>query len=166
MRLVSLLPSATEIVYALGLGEDLVGVTFECDEPAAARAEKEVVVGGRDTSGMTPAEIDTYVRAQLAAGADLYTLHADALARLRPDLILTQDLCRVCALTSGQVTEALDYLGWRADVLSPAPCAGRPAAGGAPPRWRPVSPAARDRGSRSWNGWIRRSRQATGSPTS
>jgi iron complex transport system substrate-binding protein len=118
VRLVSLLPSATEIVYALGLGEDLVGVTFECDEPAAARAEKEVVVGGRDTSGMTPAEIDAYVRGQLADGADLYTLHADSLARLRPDLILTQDLCRVCALPSGQVTEALDYLGCQADVLS------------------------------------------------
>jgi iron complex transport system substrate-binding protein len=118
VRLVSLLPSATEIVYALGLGEDLVGVTFECDEPAAARAEKEVVVGGLDTSGMTPAEIDAYVRGQLAAGADLYTLHADALARLRPDLILTQDLCRVCALPAGQVTAALDYLGCQADVLS------------------------------------------------
>jgi iron complex transport system substrate-binding protein len=118
VRLVSLLPSATEIVYALGLGEDLVGVTFECDEPAAARLEKEVVVGGRDTSGMTPAEIDAYVRGQLADGADLYTLNADALARLRPDLILTQDLCRVCALPSGHVTEALDYLGCQADVLS------------------------------------------------
>src|SRR5580693_5595732 len=118
VRLVSLLPSATEIVYALGLGDDLVGVTFECDEPPAARAEREVVVGGRDTSGMTPADIDGYVRAQLAAGTDLYTLHADALARLRPDLILTQDLCRVCALPSGPVTEALDYLGCQADVLS------------------------------------------------
>jgi len=115
---VSLLPSATEIVYALGLGVDLVGVTFECDEPPAAHAEKEVVVGGRDTSGMTPAEIDTYVRDQLASGEDLYTLHADALARLRPDLILTQDLCRVCALPSGHVSEALDHLGCRADVLS------------------------------------------------
>ena len=118
VRLVSLLPSATEIVYALGLGDDLVGVTFECDEPSAARAEKEVVVGGRDTSGMTPADIDRYVRDQLASGEDLYTLHADALARLRPDLILTQDLCRVCALPSGHVSEALDYLGCQADVLS------------------------------------------------
>ena len=117
MRLVSLLPSATEIVYALGLGDDLVGVTFECDEPARARAEKTVVVGGRDTTGMTPADIDAYVRGQLAAGADLYTLDAGALARLRPDLILTQDLCRVCALPSGQVTEALGYLGCDADVL-------------------------------------------------
>ena len=118
MRLVSLLPSATEIVYALGLGEDLVGVTFECDEPPAARTEKTVVVGGQDTSGMTPGEIDRYVRTQLAAGADLYTLHAQALAALRPELILTQDLCRVCALPSGQVDAALDYLGCQAEVLS------------------------------------------------
>jgi iron complex transport system substrate-binding protein len=118
VRLVSLLPSATEIVYSLGLGDDLVGVTFECDEPSTARSDKEIVVGGRDTSGMTPADIDRYVRDQLANGEDLYTLHADALARLRPDLILTQDLCRVCALPSGHVSEALDYLGCRADVLS------------------------------------------------
>lgn len=118
MRLVSLLPSATEIVYALGLGDDLVGVTFECDEPAAARIEKTVVVGGRDTRGMTPREIDDYVKSQVAAGADLYTLHADALAGLAPELILTQDLCRVCALPSGQVSQALEYLGCQADVLS------------------------------------------------
>jgi iron complex transport system substrate-binding protein len=118
VRLVSLLPSATEIVYSLGLGEHLVGVTFECDEPAAARAEKTVVVGGLDTSGMTPGEIDSYVRGQIATGADLYTLHAEALALLQPDLILTQDLCRVCALPSGQVEDALDYLGCHADVLA------------------------------------------------
>ena len=99
MRLVSLLPSATEVIYALGLGDDLVGVTFECQR----RGDERIVVGGRDTRGMSPGEIDAYVREQLAAGADLYTLHADALAELRPDLILTQDLCRVCALPSGHV---------------------------------------------------------------
>jgi iron complex transport system substrate-binding protein len=118
MRIVSLLPSATEIVYALGLGDRLVGVTFECDEPASARSEKAVVVGGRDTRGMTPGEIDDYVKAQLGAGGDLYTLHAGALAGLDPELILTQDLCRVCALPSGHVTDALDHLGCRADVVS------------------------------------------------
>jgi iron complex transport system substrate-binding protein len=118
VKVVSLLPSATEIVYALGLGDDLVGVTFECDEPADARTEKTVVVGGRDTKGMSPAEIDDYVKTQMAAGADLYTLHAGALARLAPDLILTQDLCRVCALPSGHVDDALEHLGCRADVLS------------------------------------------------
>jgi len=118
MRVVSLLPSATEIVYALGLADDLVGVTFECDHPASARTDKVVVVGGRDTRGMTPAEIDTYVKDRMAAGDDLYTLHADALAGLDPDLILTQDLCRVCALPSGHVTDALNHLGCRADVLT------------------------------------------------
>ena len=118
MRLVSLLPSATEIIYALGLGDDLVGVTSECDEPPRARVDKTVVVGGRDTRGMTPGEIDDYVKAQRAAGGDLYTLHADALAGLDPELILTQDLCRVCALPSDHVTDALDYLGCRADVLA------------------------------------------------
>src|SRR6201995_4102996 len=118
MRIVSLLPSATEIVYALGLGEQLVGVTFECDEPARARVEKAVVVGGRDTSGMAPDEIDAYVREQLAAGEDLYALRAEALAGLDPELILTQDLCRVCALPTDQDSAALDYLGCQADVGS------------------------------------------------
>jgi iron complex transport system substrate-binding protein len=118
VRVVSLLPSATEIVYALGLGDQLVGVTFECDEPASARRDKTVVVGGRDTSGMDPAEIDAYVREQLAAGNDLYTLDAGALAALSPQLILTQDLCRVCAVPAGHVAEALDFLGCTAEVLA------------------------------------------------
>lgn len=103
MRIVSLSPSATEIVYALGLGDQSVGVTFECDEPPSAGRHNVVVVGGRDTSGMAAAEIDAYVRAQMAAGADLYTLHADALARLDPELILTQILCRVCALPTDHI---------------------------------------------------------------
>jgi iron complex transport system substrate-binding protein len=118
MRLVSLLPSATEIVYALGLGDQLAGVTFECDEPASARAEKTVVVGGLDTRGMTPREIDDYVRGRLTTDGNLYTLHERALADLQPDLILTQDLCRVCALPSGQVEAALRHLGCDGKVLT------------------------------------------------
>lgn len=118
MRIVSLLPSATEIVYALGLADDLVGVTFECDEPAGARIDNVVVVGGKDTSGMAPGEIDAYVRAQAASGADLYHLHRDALAGLDPELVLTQDLCWVCALPSATVGEALEFLGCSADVLA------------------------------------------------
>jgi iron complex transport system substrate-binding protein len=118
VRIVSMLPSATEIVYALGLDDDLVGVTFECNEPARARLEKRIVVAGRDTSGMTPGDIDRYVRDQLAAGDDLYTLDAGALAEIAPDVILTQDLCRVCALPTTHVEDALDYLGCRADVIS------------------------------------------------
>ncbi len=118
MRIVSLLPSATEIVYALGLDDQLVGVTFECDEPALARSRHRVVVGGADTSGMTVGEIDAYVRGQVAAGRDLYTLDEGALGELDPDLILSQDLCRVCALPTGQVDAALRHLGCRAEVVT------------------------------------------------
>jgi iron complex transport system substrate-binding protein len=118
VRVVSLLPSATEIVYALGLGDQLVGVTFECDEPESARRDKTVVVGGRDTSGMSPAAIDAYVRDQIAAGNDVYTLDAGSLAALAPEVILTQDLCRVCAMPAGHVRQALDYLGCTADVVT------------------------------------------------
>lgn len=77
-----------------------------------------MVVGGLDTTGMTPAEIDASVRRRLAAGEDLYTLHEGALAALGPDVILTQDLCRVCALPSGAVDAALAHLGCRADVVA------------------------------------------------
>lgn len=118
MRIVSLLPSATEIVYALGLDDQLVGVTFECNEPARARTDKRVVVGGTDTSTMSVGEIDAYVREQLAAGRDLYTLDEGALAELAPDLVLSQDLCRVCALPTGQVDAALEHLGCTADVVT------------------------------------------------
>ena len=142
MRIVSLLPSATEIVYALGLDDQLVGVTFECDEPARARHDKAVVVGGRDTSAMTPGEIDAYVRAQAAAGADLYHLHRDALAGLDPDLILTQDLCWVCALPSATVADALDYLGCSAEVARARPALARRGARHDPARRR-ARPACR-----------------------
>jgi iron complex transport system substrate-binding protein len=118
VRVVSLLPSATEIVYALGLDDELVGVTFECNEPARARTDKAVVVGGLDTVGLTPGDIDALVRAKIAAGENLYTLDAAVMSRLAPDVILTQDLCRVCALPSAEVEDALDYLGCSADVVS------------------------------------------------
>ena len=84
VRPVSLLPSATEIVYALGLGDDLAGVTFECDEPPAARAEKTIVVGGLDTSGMAPGDIDRYVRAAgRGRGAPVWAIDADGIV-VRP----------------------------------------------------------------------------------
>ena len=121
MRIVSLLPSATEIVYALGLADALVGVSFECDEPPAARRDKVIVVGGLDTSGLTPGQIDAAVRERVARGEDLYTLQADALRALAPDLVLSQDLCRVCALPAGQIERALAHLGCEADVVTLEP---------------------------------------------
>jgi iron complex transport system substrate-binding protein len=118
MRIASLLPAATDIVYALGLGDHLVAATFECDVPDDRRSQVAVLVGGLDTSSMTPREIDRYVREKASAGADLYALHSDALATAAPDLVLTQDLCRVCAIDVARVDDALRHLGCAADVLT------------------------------------------------
>ena len=117
MRIVSLLPSATEIVFALGRGEDLVGVTFECDYPPAARTRR-VVSTSALPEGLTPAEIDAVVTQRIAAGEDLYHLDRDALAGLDADLVLTQDLCAVCAVDVSEVDDALAYLGCHADVVT------------------------------------------------
>tara|TARA_R110002110_G_scaffold26788_6_gene98005 strand:+ start:640 stop:1587 length:948 start_codon:yes stop_codon:yes gene_type:complete len=118
MRIASLLPSATEIVYALGLEADLAGVTFECDFPPDPRAGRPVLVGGLDTHGLEPAAIDALVRDKIAAGDDLYRLDEDAFRNIDPTLVLTQDLCRVCALPAGEASAALDRLGCSAEVLT------------------------------------------------
>jgi iron complex transport system substrate-binding protein len=112
MKIASLLPSATEIVYALGLGDDLVGVTDECDYPPEA-VTKPVISRSALPQGriQTPREIDDAVREKVGQDGQLYILDTELLRRERPDVILTQDLCRVCAVPSGQVTEALDKLG-------------------------------------------------------
>ncbi len=117
-RIFSLLPSATEIVVALGLVDQLVGVTFECDHPADIRAGRAVVVGGLETHGLDPGGIDALVRAELAAGRDLYHLDRDRFAACAPDVVLTQDLCRVCALPSASVDDAARELGCTADVVT------------------------------------------------
>ena len=117
MRVVSLLPSATEIVFALGRGDDLVGVTFECDHPPEAR-DRRVVSTSALPEGLTPGQIDAVVREKLAAGEDLYRLDAGALAGLDADVVLTQDLCAVCAVDVGRVEEALAHLGCAARVVT------------------------------------------------
>ena len=121
VRVVSLLPSATEIAIGLGLAEQLVGVTFECDFPPDPRVGRSVVVGGLDTHGLDAGAIDALVRQKVAAGDDLYTLDVDAFRQLDPTVVLTQDLCRVCALPSGQVDQAMAQLGCRARVVTMDP---------------------------------------------
>lgn len=117
MRIVSLLPSATEVLFTLGAGDDVVGVTFECDEPAEART-RTIVSTSALPEGLSPAEIDAAVSARLAAVEDLYHLEAGALAGLDADLVVTQDLCAVCAVDVSVVDDALAHLGCRADVLT------------------------------------------------
>ncbi|HXF37781.1 MAG TPA: cobalamin-binding protein [Actinomycetota bacterium] len=112
MRIVSLLPSATEIVCALGLGDDLVGVTDECDHPPEVTT-KPVVVRTALPHGLprSAGEIDRAVRDRMDRKEPLYVLERELIRELRPDVILTQDLCRVCAVPTGQVERALEELG-------------------------------------------------------
>jgi iron complex transport system substrate-binding protein len=102
MRIVSLVPHATELLFALGLGDEVVAVTHECDFPARARELPQVT---RDVlpSGLSAAEIDAAVRERTLRGEAIYELDGDALAALEPDLIVTQALCPVCAVSYDEV---------------------------------------------------------------
>src|SRR5438309_1768530 len=98
VRIVSLLPSATEIVYALGLGDQLDGVTFECDYPPEARSKPVVSDSALPQDHpLSAREVDQLVSGFQARGESIYALDEDMIQRIQPDVILTQDLCKVCA---------------------------------------------------------------------
>jgi iron complex transport system substrate-binding protein len=109
MRIVSLLPSATEILFGIGAGEEVVGVTHECDYPAEALGLPKLTSASAP-GGTTSAEIDRHVRAAVHAGSSLYYLDSALLARLEPDLIVTQELCAVCAVSYEIVDSAAKFL--------------------------------------------------------
>ena len=117
MQIVSLLPSTTEILFAIGAGDDVVGVTFECDYPAEAR-DRRIVSTSAMPEGLSAAEIDAWVVAAMQRGEDLYHLDEGALAGLDADLVVTQDLCAVCAVDVSVVDDALAHLGCTAEVLT------------------------------------------------
>jgi iron complex transport system substrate-binding protein len=117
VRIVSLLPSTTEILFAIGAGDDVVGVTFECDYPEEARTRR-IVSTSAMPEGLDPAAIDAFVVEAMARGDDLYHLDEGALAGLDADLVVTQDLCAVCAVDVSVVDDALAHLGCTADVLT------------------------------------------------
>ncbi len=117
MRIVSLLPSTTEILFELGAGDHVVGVTFECDHPVQAR-ERSIVSTSAMPEGLSPAGIDAFVAESLRRGEDLYHLDEGALAGLHADLVVTQDLCAVCAVDVSVVDDALAHLGCTAEVLT------------------------------------------------
>jgi iron complex transport system substrate-binding protein len=103
VRIVSLVPSATEIIAALGLAGSLVGRSHECNYPPEVTAVPVVSASRIDTTSIASAQIDGAVREALAGGKPLYAVDAELLERLAPDLIVTQDLCEVCAVPSGEV---------------------------------------------------------------
>ena len=120
MRIVSLLPSATEILFAIGAGDEVVGVTHECDYPdEALRLPRLTASAGPDYA--TPAEIDRHVRESLHQGSSLYSLDRGLLESLRPDLIVTQELCPVCAVSYEVVDAAAKQLRSDAPIVSLEP---------------------------------------------
>jgi iron complex transport system substrate-binding protein len=120
MRIVSLLPSATEVLFELGLGDAVVGVSHECDYPVAAR-KKPAMIKPRVDPALPSEEIDARVRELVARGESLYQIRDDLLRELRPDLIITQDLCHVCAASPGDLGAALSTFHHRPQVLTLSP---------------------------------------------
>jgi iron complex transport system substrate-binding protein len=120
MRICSLLPSATETLFALGLGDSIAGVTHECDFPAEA-AKKPALIRPRVDPNRSPAEIDRQVSEVVARGESIYSVDANLLRSILPDLIVTQDLCHVCAASPGDLATALTGLPKTPRVLSLAP---------------------------------------------
>lgn len=121
MRICSLVPGATEVVAALGLADQLVGISHECDFPSSVRHATvmiEPMIGGRQA---TSAEIDREVKELVKAGKRLYRLDEQAFHRAQPDLILTQDLCHVCAVTPDQLTRAIQCLPHEAVIVTLGP---------------------------------------------
>lgn len=103
MRIVSLLPSATESLFALGLGDQLVAVTHECDYPPQASSLPVVTRSTLDLEGRASADIDAAVALAAREGRSLYEVDTDAILRLEPDLVVAQDICDVCAIPADQV---------------------------------------------------------------
>jgi iron complex transport system substrate-binding protein len=121
MKIVSLLPSATEIVCALGLGDSLVGVTHECDFPVGVSSKPHLTASRISHETMTSAEIDHAVRSQLDGHGTIYDLDTELLAELKPDLIITQELCDVCAVSYEIVKKAAKSYVADATVVSLEP---------------------------------------------
>ncbi len=121
LRIASLLPSATEIVCALGLEENLIGITHECDFPATVSGKPHLTASRISHETMSSKEIDHAVRSQLDGHGSIYDLNTDLLERLKPDLILTQELCDVCAVSYKTVLKAAKIYAAGAQVVSLEP---------------------------------------------
>jgi len=116
-RIVSFLPSATEMLCALGLGDRLVGITHECDYPEEVRSKPVVVRNVLPVESMTQIEIDEAVAERMRSGQSLYQIDERLLHELAPDLILTQDLCQVCAPSGNEVSQVLQTLEQKPQIL-------------------------------------------------
>ena len=119
--MISLLPSATEIIHAIGRGDTLVGRSHECDFPPGVERLPTVSTARIDSDALDPARIDAAVAAAIAGGEQLYGVSADALAELAPDVVVTQTLCRVCAVEGDGVRSALGARALDVEVVELEP---------------------------------------------
>ncbi len=117
MRIVSFLPSATETLYELGAGSQIVGVTHECKFPPQARKKPQIIRSSFDPDEMTARDIDNKVVGLLRSGKDIYVVDENALKRVNPDLIVAQGLCEVCSPFTREINRAVNILGGQPDVL-------------------------------------------------
>ena len=117
MKICSLLPSATEILFALGLGDQVAGVSHECDFPSEAKS-KPVLIKSRILHTESAAAIDRQVREFLERGESLYSVDFELLRAIQPDIIVTQDLCHVCAATPDDLGAALAHLERQPEVVT------------------------------------------------
>lgn len=118
MRICSLLPGATEVVAALGLADQVVGVSHECDYPPAVQNKPVMITPAIDAERSDSGEIDRQVRDTLSSGKRLYALDERRFAEANPDLVITQDLCQVCAVTPDQLGHALQQLSRQPRLLT------------------------------------------------
>ena len=121
LRVVSLLPSATEILFAIGAGDDVVAITHECDHPPEAQGLPRVTSNALPTAHASAADIDRHIRHARHEGSSIYLLDEALLASVAPDLIVTQELCDVCAVAYDQVSEAVRRLAGDVAVVSLEP---------------------------------------------
>jgi iron complex transport system substrate-binding protein len=121
MRICSFLPSTTEIVYELGLGDSLGGITHECNYPPDVKEKKVVIMSFLDHKKLSSKEIDDLVTKNAIEGKSTYLVDKDALKEANPDIILTQKLCEVCAVSGNQVMEAVQVLGHTPEIISLEP---------------------------------------------
>jgi iron complex transport system substrate-binding protein len=121
MRIVSFLPAATEMIYLLGLGEDLVGRSHECDYPEEAKAKPVIVDCALDLSRMTVAQIDVAVSGQLSQGKSLYAVDEAKLRAAAPHLLVTQNLCQVCGPAGNEVTQVLKSMSVAPKIIWQTP---------------------------------------------
>jgi iron complex transport system substrate-binding protein len=121
MRIVSLLPSATEILFAIGAGDEVVAVTHECDFPPATRQLPRITASIYDQDGKTCADIDCHIKQAVHEGSSIYRLDESMLFELQPDLIVTQELCEVCAVSYREVGRAVRAIASDVAVVSLEP---------------------------------------------